>query len=70
MNRTVPLLRRYGTTLLLICIAIAATVAVAQTIRLRYLEERHQQMVRDFGKARVDMQITISDLAARCPAAK
>jgi len=68
MHRTAALLRRYGTTLMLVCIAILATIAVAQTIRLRYLEDRHTRMFSEFGKARMDLQVRIGELAQRCPA--
>lgn len=70
MRSAASLLRRYHTTLLLVCIAILATVAVAQTVRLRYLEQRHQQMFSEFGKARMDLQVRITELSARCPVAE
>lgn len=66
MNPTIALLRRYNVTLFLACIAILATTTIAQTVRLRYLEERHQQMFRDFGNAQFDMQGKINELAADC----
>lgn len=68
-SRTATLLRRYATTLLLIGLAIVSTVAVAQSVRLRYLEQRHQQMFRDFGTARMELQARLGELAARCPPA-
>lgn len=60
------LLRRYSVTLFLVGIAILATTTVAQTVRLRYLEQRHHQMLHDFGKARIEMQGRINGLAAGC----
>lgn len=67
MKSIVALLRRYHVTLFLICIAVLATTTIAQGVRLRYLEERHQQMFRDFGKYQFDVQDRMSQLAARCP---
>ena len=66
MTSIAALLRRYSVTLFLAGIAILATTTVAQTVRLRYLEQRHHQMLRDFGKARVEMQTRINELAAAC----
>ena len=60
------LLRRYSVTLFLVGIAILATTTVAQTVRLRYLEQRHHQMLREFGKAQSQMQTRINELAAGC----
>ena len=52
-------------------VAGIGSVAVAQTVRLRYLEQRHATMFSEFGKARMDMQVRIDELAreaARCHA--
>ena len=66
MKPTAALLRRYSVTLFLVGIAILATTTVAQTVRLRYLEQRHHEMLRDFGKQRIEMQSKINELAAGC----
>ena len=66
MKPTAALLRRYSVTLFLVGIAILATTTVAQTVRLRYLEQRHHEMLRDFGKHRIEMQSKINELAAGC----
>ena len=68
MKPVAALLRRYSITLFLAGIAILATTTIAQTVRLRYLEQRHHQMLRDFGKARLEMQTRIYELAAGCAA--
>jgi hypothetical protein len=60
------LLRRYSVTLFLAGIAVLATTTIAQTVRLRYLEQRHHQMLSDFGKTRFEMQNRINELAAGC----
>ena len=67
MTAIAALLRRYSVTLFLVAIVVLATTTVTQTVRLRYLEQRHHQMLRDFGQARVEMQARISELAAACP---
>lgn len=67
MPAIAALLRRYNVTLLLVFIVILATTTVAQTVRLRYLEQRHHQMLRDFGQARLEMQVRINELTAACP---
>lgn len=69
MPRLADLLRRYRTTLFLLALALAGGVAVAQTLRLRYLEQRHAEMFNEFGKAQVDFQVRMGELsreAARC----
>ena len=66
MKPIAALLSRYSVTLFLAGIAILATTTIAQTVRLRYLEQRHHQMLRDFGKARMEMQNRINELAAGC----
>ena len=66
MKPVAALLRRYSITLFLAGIAILATTTIAQTVRLSYLEQRHHQMLRDFGKARMEMQNRINELAAGC----
>ena len=66
MKPTAALLRRYSVTLFLLGIAILATTTVAQTVRLRYLEQRHHEMLRDFGKQRIEMQSKVNELAAGC----
>ena len=66
MKPIAALLRRYSVTLFLVGIAILATTTIAQTVRLRYLEQRHHEMLRDFGKARLEMQNKINELAAGC----
>lgn len=68
MTTIAALLRRYSVTLFLAGIAILATTTIAQTVRLRYLEQRHHLMLSDFGKARVEMQTQINELAAGCAA--
>ena len=67
MPAIAALLRRYNVTLLLVFIVILATTTVAQTVRLRYLEQRHHQMLRDFGQSRLEMQVRINELTAACP---
>ena len=67
------LLRRYSTLLFLVCISLLAAVAIAQTLRLRYLEERHARMFEEFGKAQLDFQFNADELQSRlaaCEAAK
>ena len=66
MKPTAALLRRYSVTLFLVGIAILATTTAAQTVRLRYLEQRHHEMLRDFGKQRIEMQGKVNELAAGC----
>ena len=66
MKPITALLRRYNITLFLAGIAILATTTIAQTVRLRYLEQRHNQMLHDFGKGRMEMQNRINELAAGC----
>ena len=69
MPRTADLLRRYRTTLFLVALAVVGSVAVVQTVRLRYLEQRHAKMFEEFGKAQIDFQARIGELsreAARC----
>ena len=69
MTRLASLLRRYRTTLFLVALALVGTIAVAQTVRLRYLEQRHATMFSEFGKARMDFQARMGELsqeAARC----
>ena len=67
MPAVAALLRRYNVTLFLVFIVILATTTVAQTVRLRYLEQRHHQMLRDFAQSRLEMQFRINELAAACP---
>ena len=72
MSRIASLLRRYSTTLFLVALALVGSIAVAQTVRLRYLEQRHATMFSEFGKARMDLQANMGELAreaARCRAA-
>jgi len=69
MSRIANLLRRYRTTLFLVALALVGSIAVAQTVRLRYLEQRHATMFNEFGKARMDLQARMGELsreAARC----
>lgn len=69
MPRIADLLRRYRTTLFLVALALVGSIAVAQTVRLRYLEQRHAQMFSEFGEARMDFQVRMDALsreAARC----
>lgn len=68
MTAIAALLRRYSVTLFLVAIVVLATTTVTQTVRLRYLEQRHHQMLRDFGQTRLEMQVRINELAAACPA--
>ena len=56
MKPFAALLRRYSATLFLASIAILATTTIAQTMRLRYLEQRHHEMLRDFGKERIEIK--------------
>ena len=63
MPRIAELLRRYRTTLFLVALALVGSVAVAQTVRLRYLEQRHAQMFKDFGKAQMDFQARMGELS-------
>ena len=69
MPRIADLLRRYRTTLFLVALALVGSIAVAQTVRLRYLEQRHAKMFEEFGKAQIDFQAQLGELsaeAARC----
>jgi hypothetical protein len=66
MKPIAPMLRRDSVTLFLAGIAILATTTIAQTVRLRYLEQRHHAMLHDFGKARTEMQNKVDELAAGC----
>ena len=69
MPRIAELLRRYRTTLFLVALALVGSLAVVQTVRLRYLEQRHAKMFSEFGKAQVDVQTRMDELsreAARC----
>lgn len=71
MTRVARLLHRYRTFLFLVALALVGSVAVAQTLRLRYLEQRHEAMFRDFGKAQLDFQARMGELAqeaGRCRA--
>jgi hypothetical protein len=73
MPRLAALLRRYSTLLFLICLSLLAAAAIVQTVRLRYLEERHARMFEEFGKAQLDFQFKTGDLQhqlAACAAAK
>jgi len=73
MPRLAALLRRYSTLLFLVCLSLLAATAVAQTMRLRYLEERHARMFEEFGKAQLDFQFKAGELQgklAACEAAK
>jgi len=73
MPRLAALLRRYSTLLFLTCIALLAAAAIAQTMRLRYLEQRHAEMFSTFGKAQLDFQFKTGELQqqlAACQAAK
>ena len=73
MPRFVALLRRYRTLLFLVCISLLAAIAVAQTMRLRYLEERHARMFEEFGKAQLDFQFKAGELQSKlvaCETAK
>jgi hypothetical protein len=73
MPRLAALLRRYSTLLFLICISLLAAAAIVQTVRLRYLEQRHAEMFAVFGKAQLDFQFKAGELQqklAACEAAK
>ena len=63
MSRLAQLLRRYRTTLFLVALALVGSVAVAQTVRLRYLEQRHAKMFSEFGKAQLEFQARAGELA-------
>ena len=62
MRRIAALLRRYSTLLLLVCICLLAAAAVVQSLRLRYLEDRHMQMFSDFGKTQLAIQFRAGEL--------
>jgi len=69
MARIPALLRRYSTTLLLVAVALLGAVAATQSVRLHYLEQRHQAMFEDFGKSLLDFKARSGELAvdlARC----
>jgi hypothetical protein len=73
MPRFAALLRRYSTLLFLVCISLLAAIAVAQTMRLHYLEERHARMFEEFGKAQLDFQFKAGELQSKlvaCETAK
>jgi hypothetical protein len=73
MPRFAALLRRYSTLLFLTCISLLAAIAIVQTVRLRYLEQRHAQTFSTFGKAQLDFQFKAGELQQRlaaCEAAK
>lgn len=63
MPRIAALLRRHKTLLFLVCICLLTAATAIQTLRLRYLEERHAQMFRDFGKAQLDVQFKAGEIA-------
>lgn len=56
MPRFAALLRRHRTLLFLVCISLLAAAAVVQTVRLRYLEERHARMFNEFGQAEMEFR--------------
>lgn len=62
MPRFAALLRRYRTLLFLVCISVLGAVAAMQTVRLRYLEERHALMFRDFGETQLQFQFKAGQL--------
>lgn len=64
MPRIAALLRRYSTTLFLLAIALLGALAASQSVRLHYLEQRHQAMFSDFGKARSELNTRAAELAA------
>ena len=73
MPRLPALLRLYSTLLFLVGMSLLAAIAIAQTVRLRYLEARHARMFEEFGNAQLDFQIRAGDLQRRlaaCEAAK
>jgi len=68
MPRFAALLRRYSTLLFLVSLSLLAAIAVAQTVRLRYLEERHARMFEEFGKAQLDFQFKAGELQQKLAA--
>ena len=71
MARFAALLRRYSTTLFLVALALVGSIAVAQTVRLRWLEERHAAVFEEFGQAQMDFRARMGELsreAERCRA--
>ncbi len=69
MSRLARLLRRYHTTLFLVALALVGSIAVSQTVRLRFLEQRHSAVFSEFAKAQMEFQTRMNELsqeAARC----
>lgn len=70
MPRIVALLRRYSTLLFLTCIALLGAVAAVQSVRLRYLEQRHDRMFAEFGKAQLAFQFKAGELKQQLDACR
>lgn len=70
MPRIAALLRRYSTLLFLACIAVLGAVAAVQSVRLRYLEARHERMFAEFGKAQLAMQFKAGELKQQLDACR
>lgn len=66
MKPIAALLRRYSVTLFLVAIALLASATILQSVRLRYLEQRHHQMLHDFGKGQIEMQSRFNQLTKGC----
>ncbi len=62
MRRIAALLRRYSTLLFLTSLCLLAAATVVQSLRLRYLEDRHLQMFTDFGEAQLAIQFKANEL--------
>jgi len=70
MARFNDLLHRYRHTLVIMSILLPMGVAVLQTTRLHYLEERHHRMLKDFTAEQLRMRMHNAELVQRASACK
>ncbi|MCI4568451.1 hypothetical protein [Lysobacter sp. CFH 32150] len=71
MTRFNGLIHRYRHTLVIVSILLPLAVAVLQSTRLHYLEQRHHRMLQDFSTKQLRMQMQNAELiqqAATCKA--
>jgi hypothetical protein len=70
MTRFKDLFHRYRHTLVIVSILLPATMAGLQTMRLHYLEARHQRMLQDFSLKQLRMQMNNAELVQQAAACK
>ena len=70
MSRFSNLIHRYRHTLIIVSILLPLSIAVLQSVRLHYLEQRHHGMLKDFSMKQLRMQIHNSELAQKAAACK